>query len=306
MKKFLTTGALLLSSLAYAQDSYLWQHSNVKPAWNQGFKGQGVKITVHDNDIDPMKVGANLTYKNWWDPYLDTSRTNMTHAEAVRQVAQLTAPSAQVEKKPWDNGTIVLDPTKFNVVNASYGWAGGTDAGSVAVAKSYQLAQLAYNNQAVVVKAAGNANANLSDQGGGDGINISLKDANAVIFAGALSSHGTVVKTLKSWGRTYQIGGAIRADYSNHPGSDPVYQSKYLMVGVNARDMTIAGTSFAAPQISAYAAIVSSKFTAANPNQVVSQLLNTARTDTIRNYNREDHGRGEASLSRALSPISLN
>ena len=303
MKQYLTTAALLLSSLACAQDSYLWQHSDVKAAWSQGFKGQGVKITVHDNDVDLLEDGAYLKYKRNWDFY---RRESMTHAEAVRQVAQFTAPSAQVEKKPWDNGTIVLDPTKFNVVNASYGWVGGTDAGSVAVAKSYQLAQLAYNNQAVVVKAAGNANANLSDQGGGDGINIALKDANAIIFAGALSSHGTEVKTRKIRGQTSQTGGAVRADYSNRPGADAAYQNRYLMVGVDSWNMTVAGTSFAAPQISAYAAMVSSKFTAARPNQVVSQLLNTARTDTISNYNREDHGRGEASLSRALAPISLN
>ena len=98
----------------------------------------------------------------------------------------------------------------------------------------------------------------------------------------------------------------MRADYSNRPGADAAYQNRYLMVGVDSWNMTVAGTSFAAPQISAYAAMVSSKFTAAKPDQVVSQLLNTARTDTIKNYNREDHGRGEASLSRAIAPASLN
>jgi hypothetical protein len=304
MKKTLFIAALVFCSATHAQTSYLWQHSDVKNAWNQGFKGQGVKITVHDEDNQKI-MNANLNFQNRWDPYLNFNRTNMSHAEAVRQVAQLTAPDAQVEKKQWDNGTIVLDPNKFNVVNASYGWVGGTDAGSVAYAKNLQLARIAYDGTGVVVKAAGNNNAILSNDGGGDGINMALKSAGSVIFAGALSSHGTEVKTYQYRRWSYTIGGAQRAYYSNKPGTDTEYQKRYLMVGVNRDQMTIAGTSFAAPQISAYAAIVSSKFTGAQPAAVVSQLLNTARTDTIRNYNPEEHGRGEASLSRALSPRSI-
>jgi subtilisin family serine protease len=65
------------------------------------------------------------------------------------------------------------------------------------------------------------------------------------------------------------------------------------------------GTSFAAPIVSGYAAILSSKFTSANPTQITSQLLNTARQDTISGYNSAIHGRGEASITRALSPVSI-
>jgi subtilisin family serine protease len=66
------------------------------------------------------------------------------------------------------------------------------------------------------------------------------------------------------------------------------------------------GTSFAAPQVSAYAAIIGSKFTTATPLQITDQLLDTARTDTIQGYDVAIHGQGEASLSRALAPQSIN
>jgi subtilisin family serine protease len=67
----------------------------------------------------------------------------------------------------------------------------------------------------------------------------------------------------------------------------------------------LAGTSFAAPIVSGYAAIIGSKFRTATPTQITNQLLTTARQDTIANYNAAMHGRGEASLARALSPVTI-
>ena len=52
-------------------------------------------------------------------------------------------------------------------------------------------------------------------------------------------------------------------------------------------------------------AIVGSKFTTAGATAVTNQLLATARTDTIAGYTPSVHGRGEASLSRALAPASI-
>ncbi|MFM2349671.1 MAG: hypothetical protein RIR04_637, partial [Pseudomonadota bacterium] len=42
------------------------------------------------------------------------------------------------------------------------------------------------------------------------------------------------------------------------------------------------------------------------PLQITNQLLDTARTDTILGYDVSIHGQGEASLSRALAPVSIN
>ena len=77
------------------------------------------------------------------------------------------------------------------------------------------------------------------------------------------------------------------------------------MVGVEGSKTGLYGTSFAAPIISGYSAILGSKFTSATPTQIANQLLNTARQDTISGYSSAIHGRGEASITRALAPISI-
>ena len=117
--------------------------------------------------------------------------------------------------------------------------------------------------------------------------------AKTAIFVGALNTNGTITNK------------ATRASYSNIPGNNPVVQNQFLMVGVEAYRTGLAGTSFAAPIISGYAAVLGSKFTTATPTQITNQLLNTARKDTIAGYSASQHGRGEASLSRALSPVSI-
>ena len=82
-------------------------------------------------------------------------------------------------------------------------------------------------------------------------------------------------------------------------------QSHFLVVGVESSKTGLAGTSFAAPIISGYASILGSKFTTATPTQITNQLLNTARKDTLLNYNAATFGMGEASLSRALAPLTI-
>jgi hypothetical protein len=57
--------------------------------------------------------------------------------------------------------------------------------------------------------------------------------------------------------------------------------------------------------IAGYSAILGSKFAGASASAVANQLLNTARTDTIANYNAQTYGRGEASLARALAPVAI-
>ena len=65
------------------------------------------------------------------------------------------------------------------------------------------------------------------------------------------------------------------------------------------------GTSFAAPIVAGYAAIVGSKFLDATPTQIVNQLLSTARQDTLLNFTPGIFGQGEACLACALSPITI-
>jgi len=135
------------------------------------------------------------------------------------------------------------------------------------------------------VNAAGNA----------DYLNRALVGAQSAIFVGALNRNGS----------NALLSQASLASYSNFAGSEKAVQNNFLVVGVDSSQTRVQGTSFAAPIVSGYAAILGSKFTQATPTQIANQLLTTARTDTIANYNAAVHGRGEASLSRALSPVAI-
>ncbi len=85
----------------------------------------------------------------------------------------------------------------------------------------------------------------------------------------------------------------------------PSYKD-FLVVGVDCSALGgLAGTSFVAPIVSGYAAIVGSKFTTANAAAVANQLLNTAHTNTVSGYNAATYGRGEASLTRASALASI-
>ena len=94
--------------------------------------------------------------------------------------------------------------------------------------------------------------------------------------------------------------------YSNTAGNNTTVQNQFLVVSVDGGTTGLYGTSFAAPIVSGYAAIVSSKFTTASATQVASQLLTTARQDTILRYDAALHGQGEACISCALAPVSVN
>lgn len=294
-------GIVLFSALstATAQEKYAWQNPEVSQAWSSGYKGQGTVIHVHDNFFgSTLKVKLDSTSP--WGHLLPWGFSNLTHGEVVSRVASSTAPLAQIERNQWNDGTVKLQDNRFNVVNLSY----KINSNLSQAAQSLQVVKFASTGSALVVKAAGNDSKSLTDSGGGDALNMALKSSKAVIFAGALEDHGTDIRTYNFFEWSFTTGGAIKASYSNYPGKDAEYQNKFLMVGV-PDTLTAKGTSFAAPQISGYAAIVNSKFRSANPAKIASQLLNTARKDRIFWYSPELHGRGEASLTRALAPNAI-
>lgn len=95
---------------------------------------------------------------------------------------------------------------------------------------------------------------------------------------------------------TPPAGGLANDEFANY-GTD---------CGTVATGHCLYGTSFAAPVVAGYAAIVGSKFATKDAAVVASKLLDTARINTIFGYHIAIHGQGEACLSCALAPISLN
>ncbi len=268
-----------------ALGQYTWMNPDVGKAWSKGYQGANANLIVHDT-FKSFYITAKINSKI-------TVRTTQAHGNWVADIAKAVAPESSVQAIQWDTKP-ELAPSRFNIVNMSY-----AIPGTKGQPYSHFSVSMATQGTAVVVKAAGNYNANMTvlDQKGGtnyDLLNFALKGLPGVIFAGSLNQHGDTATNKQ----------ATKASYSNYPGADRVYQSRFLMVGVPT-SLTLAGTSFAAPQLSAYAAIISSKFKEASPIQIADQMLKTARTDTIKNYNPATFGRGEASLNRALSPISL-
>ena len=271
------------------QQLQTWMSSEVANAWKDGYTGSGVTITVVDD------------FRSNWGLYgnLGQGRQLLRHGDWTLKEAGMIAPSATMRGHDFNSGAPVGLNRGLNVLNLSYG---------MYAAKGYNSSQIRWGNQeASIIRYAQNGNAVISKAAGNDAVvigsanasgkvdylNLALKGAQSAIYVGALSTNGT------------SAAPASLASYSNTPGPDAVVQRQFLVVGVEGTKTRLYGTSFAAPIISGYSAILGSKFTKSTPTQITNQLLNTARQDTIAAYDPATHGRGEASLTRALAPRSI-
>jgi hypothetical protein len=190
--------------------------------------------------------------------------------------------------------------------------------------------QVTYNGfsliDATVVKAAGN-----------DGVDTKYESTTA-----KLASDSNIYSRLLIVGATDYFGTTSSrtdiATYSNLAGTNTSIQSRYLVasgntpygdnyIAVDGKTLSSSiissdgsyanvGTSYAAPRVAGYAAILRQKFPNLDGIKTASILLDTARYDTLTCYsatptqfvstsgcNPAIYGRGEASLSRSLAPV---
>lgn len=285
--RIIGTAALLLSALAQGQTLQSWMSPEVQDAWNLGYKGQKVTVQVIDDFTSSTRYQGNL----------GTGTLQQRHGEWTRLEAGMIAPSATMMSIDFNSNTKVSLARGLNVLNLSYGMFGPSGLTNIAWdAQESSVLSYARGGSAIVAKAAGNdgvAVGAATSSGSVDYLARALIGTPTAIFVGALSSNGTT--TAK----------ASLASNSNYAGSDPAVQGKFLVVGVEGSKTGLYGTSLAAPIVSGYAAILGSKFIKATPTQITNQLLNTARTDTIASYSSSVHGRGEASIARAIAPIAI-
>ena len=272
-----------------------WMSPDVSSAWSSGYSGKGSTITSIDNF---STATFNLSTGN-----VGTGTFSLSHGAWTAGMSYMIAPNASLASQDYTtaSGTLIpLAKTGLNVINASY---------AMYAAKTYTVANMnwskeeqslisyATNGNAIVAKAAGNdavAIGAANAAGQIDFLNTALSTGKTQIFVGALTGNGTT--TAKASMQTY----------SNTAGTNTLVQAHFLSVGVNSTQLGgLAGTSFAAPIVSGYAAILGSKFTTSTPTSITNQLLNTARTDTLNNYSAAVYGKGEASLSRALAPATI-
>jgi hypothetical protein len=170
---------------------------------------------------------------------------------------------------------------------------------------------------AVVVKAAGN-----------DGILADKEPLNKSLATNSnINPRLLIVGALNRAGFTSSL--ATIESYSNIAGSDSSVSSRFLVAsgttpfsnGYMARNgvaiegttfgpdgsaLSATGTSYAAPRVAGYVAILRSKFPNLDAVKSSSIILDTARYDTLTcnpNCDPAIYGKGEASLSRALAPV---
>lgn len=282
-------GVRTIPGRTYMPELMPWMNSEIRDAWAEGYLGQGTTVTVVDNFRSGRLRGD-----------LGNGVRYMTHGGFTREQIDLLAPSATIRTHDFSNGRAVrLNSRDLNVLNLSYGMFaadGYADSQIGWGARERSILSYAHGGDAVVVKAAGNDSVAVGEgtySGTKDYLASGLIGAESAIFVGALDKHGSVDdKSTIAW-------------YSNMAGENAEVQDQFLMVGVMAHETGLYGTSFAAPQVSGYAAVLGSKFTDATPTQIANRLLDTARTDTINGYDRAVHGRGEASIGRAIAPVSI-
>jgi subtilisin family serine protease len=265
-----------------------WMHSDVPAAWAKGYRGRGANITVVDSFGTSYRLRGTMSGRS----------ETLAHGGWTRKQVSMVALDARIFAHDFSRSAVpVTLQSGFNIMNLSYGMLYRATSGDVDWnQQEASLISYAKTGNALVVKAAGNdgvAITTANDAGRIDLLSRELIGAQSVIFVGALSSNGTARQR------------ASLASYSNIAGANSTVQDQFLVVGVNSRATGLSGTSFAAPIVSGYAAILKSKFTAASHTQIADQLLDTARRDTIAGYNPALHGQGEASLSRALAPAAM-
>jgi hypothetical protein len=270
---------------------YAWMSSEIEAAWAEGFFGQGTRVAIVDQffGLENERLQANLG---------PGSKTQF-HGEWVADQITMIAPRADQYRQDFlATHAVPLTFGKLNILNLSYAMMAQAGWDTIPwTAREASIISYAQSGSAVVVKAAGNDRVAIGDAnslGRVDYLNRDLIGARSAIFVGALDRNGTPEDLARI------------ASYSNFAGTNVTVQNQFLMVGVRGDLTGLYGTSFAAPIVSGYAAVLGSKFTSATPTQIANQLLTTARTDTIFDYSPAIHGKGEASLSRALAPIRID
>jgi subtilisin family serine protease len=199
--------------------------------------------------------------------------------------------------KDWGTGTDAASQAyrSLKVVNLSLG---GTSTNPVQNIASYDT-YLAYANasvtpDAVFVKAAGNSACVVSQ--------TNCDPANAVFYNSAPFKDKSILV-----GALTQPGGLL-ASYSNKAGT---FSDRFVVAdgrGIQQTDGTYdQGTSFAAPRVSGYAAIIRQKFPNLTAPNTANVIFDTASWNTSWGAkdaaNQAIYGQGEANLGRALAPI---
>jgi hypothetical protein len=289
-------------SLSYGTATIGAPHEDVTSAWSKGWTGLNQAIAVIDS------------FGHYVGEY--RSGTSYYHGVVVTSIVGSVAINSPLYTYDWSGkeaylrdlrGVTVYNEIALKAVNMSFDFKAGTSKNVATKFVNFFKNGIpgANTTNAVITKAAGNYS-RPSDK---EILNSALMQDKAIlnrlILVGATEGDGYVNQRTKI------------ADYSNTAGANKSYQDRFLVANGNSvfkGPVWIGGqyvepgegTSYAAPRIAGYVGILRHKFPNLNAEKTANVLLKTARYDTLTCYpkcNRAVYGRGEASLSRALSPI---
>jgi hypothetical protein len=301
-------------------------HPEVLEAWRNGWTGKGVNVMIEDYLSGSSKdhgvtttmlaqryaIGSNFYGYNvptglgvynldgTVNPRSSQINLGVVNASFGANLSSIIGRSGPWTASELSNAAISFSSASSTVINRYTGIQGWSNV-------SYL--------DAVIVKAAGNDSGLTADN---EPLNNALANNSNInsrlLIVGALTSTGSVASP------------ASIANYSNTAGTSSVVKDRFLVasgntpfgdgwlalngvpidgtsIGPDGQPLSGGGTSFAAPRVAGYAAILRQKFSNLDASSSASIILDTARTDTISNYNSNVHGKGEASLSRALAPV---
>jgi len=303
-------------------------HPDVIQAWNAGWTGKGVNILIDDDITDSHSVTTSLiTHRYAWGSTI--YGTSFNDYSAVQN---------------WDGTTPNLNSTiKIGVINASFGanlqYLTGKSSGWTS--QEFQKAYTDYGLSATVHKDVFNGNKtnsnfasfNLTDAvitkaAGNDSIDAYNEPLNRylvedptistrLLIVGALAQdpNGGMPLFAEGYSNTAGASAAIKARFLVALGTTP-FQTNWVSWNgtiISGSDNGNNGTSYAAPRVAGYVAIVRQKFPNLTAPNTADIMLATARYDTLGCYtpgngptggcDTSKYGQGEASLSRALAPV---
>ncbi|MGX9415589.1 S8 family serine peptidase, partial [Mesorhizobium sp. 14Arga] len=236
-----------------ADGTFCWMSPDIGQAWASGYTGYGVSVTIVDDFTFYPEIEGDL----------GLGPKSQSHGKWVAEIAGMVAPGADMLERDNNNETPINLPDGLNVINLSYGLFNPVSRHPL----DQSIVGVARAGTAFIAKAAGNDGLQIGSPSERkvDFLALDLEGAPSTIFVGALDHNGTPENK------------AELAPYSNYPGSIPDLQNQFLTVGVEDDKTGLWGTSYAAPVIAGYAAILGSKFTTASPIEIKNQLLDTAR-----------------------------
>lgn len=299
---------------------YNWMDSDIQGVWDTGAIGVGATVTVVDDYSSGDIFEGNLD---------GTGVILQHHGDWTSDQVRMLAPGANVVERDWtSNGPVKLG-SGFNAFNLSYGMIArdGLNVDNLLWSKREQtIIDAATSGSAFVAKSSGNdwgAAVGTAVDGTRDYLNEALIGASSAVFVGALRNNGDT-------GAKASI-----ASYSTIAGSNATIQAQFLVVGVEggesdtdefanygadcgaAAGHCLYGTSFAAPVVAGYAALLGGKFGTEDPVHIKTRLLSTTDRDTLvdlgdAGWDAADfatYGQGEANVFNAMSvdsPLTAN